>query len=88
MKLVNYKMFNQYFQKEDSPIHRVVRLMTMVHRSDYFRPYILNHYGGGYADIKHLHFDWKPYFEKLYSNPLKWALGYPEISPWHVPCNN
>jgi len=33
-------------------------------------------YGGGYSDIKHMHFSWKDYFIKLYNNTEKWAYGY------------
>lgn len=38
---------------------------------------MIHNFGGAYADIKHYHFDWTPYFDKLYNNTEKYAMGYP-----------
>jgi hypothetical protein len=43
----------------------------------------MHHYGGGYADIKLLNFDWNPYFEIL-DNSDAWAMGYPEVQAMDV----
>jgi len=60
------------------PIHQAFSYLSDVHQSDYFRIYMMQSFGGGYADIKHNHYDWRPYFEKLYANPDKYAMGYRE----------
>jgi hypothetical protein len=30
---------------------------------------MIHNFGGAYADIKHYHYDWRPYFKKLYDDP-------------------
>ena len=37
---------------KDHPFHPGYRYLCAVHKSDYLRSYIMNFYGGGYADIK------------------------------------
>jgi mannosyltransferase OCH1-like enzyme len=53
---------------EGSPIHPAFYLLTSLHQSDYFRAYIINHYGGIYLDVKHIHTDLNDFFKKLYSS--------------------
>ena len=70
------------------PIHEGFQYLSDHHQCDYFRLYMLHSFGGGYADIKHSHFDWNPYFKKLYDNPDKYAMGYPEIDREDVACSD
>lgn len=51
------------------PIHEGFKYLTPVHQSDYFRIYCMHNFGGGWTDIKHFHYDFRPYFEKLYNDP-------------------
>ena len=47
----------------------------------------MRYYGGGYYDIKHIHFDFQPYFEKLYNGPENMlAIGYHEVNSWDIAC--
>ena len=48
---------------------------------------MIHSFGGAWADVKHHHYDWRPYFKKLYDDPTKLALGYHEKSPGDVGCN-
>lgn len=53
----------------DDPFHPGFYHLSPTHRSDYVRGYLMNYYGGGYADIKHMEFDWYPYFKQLEDSP-------------------
>jgi hypothetical protein len=38
--------------------------------------------------LKHIHFDFQPYFEKLFNGPEnKWGYGYHEINSWDIGCH-
>lgn len=43
-------------------------------------------FGGGWSDIKHNHYDWRPYFKQLYDDPTKLAQGYIEKIPRDIAC--
>lgn len=89
VKLVSSKLVYESFQLPSIPIHRAFRLLVAVHRADYFRGYLMSNYGGGYTDIKHVHFNWRPYFERLEKNKeTKWAVGYAERSQGDVGCKD
>lgn len=62
----------------DHPLHPAYPHLSVVHRSDYLRVYLLHHYGGGYTDIKHSAYSWQPFFEQLNADPDMWAIGGPE----------
>lgn len=63
----------------DSPIHWAYPYLSLVHRSDYLRAYLLHHHGGGYVDIKQPMASWLPAFHGLERNEDKWILGYREV---------
>ncbi|MFC7361102.1 hypothetical protein [Nocardioides astragali] len=64
----------------DSPLPPAYADLSLVHRSDYLRCYLMHHHGGGYADIKRDYGDLASCFDRLDANPDKWVLGYPEVS--------
>lgn len=71
----------------EAPLHKAFQYLSPVHKSDYLRAYFMHFYGGGYADIKHIHFNWFAYFEKLYNGPQdKYAIGYHEIFSYDIAC--
>lgn len=47
---------------------------------------MMHNYGGGYTDVKHIHFDWKPYFESFENQTKYIARGYSEKFIYHVAC--
>ena len=65
------------------PLHPAFPLLSDVHKSDYFRSYLLHVYGGGYSDVKHTTKNWLPFFNTL-SDSDALALGYEEIGPHGV----
>lgn len=62
------------------PLHPAFEYLSLVHRSDYLRCYFMNFWGGGYCDIKTVQHNWSAAFDRLDSDPEKWALGYPEVA--------
>ena len=51
-----------YFVLPDAPLHKGYEYLTTMQKVDYTRGYFMHFYGGGYADIKHIHYDYLPYF--------------------------
>jgi len=62
----------------DHPLHPAYDQLSLVHRSDYLRAYLLHHYGGGYCVIKRALHDWNGSFDALEEHPDRWIIGYPE----------
>lgn len=76
-----------YFILPEYPLHKAFEFLSAVHKSDYLRSYLLYHYGGGYSDVKHFHYDMLPFFKQLEEGPAdKYAVGYHEISPIYPTC--
>lgn len=60
------------------PLHAAYEHLSVVHRSDYLRAYLLHHHGGGWSDIKRASHGWAPCFDSIDADPSVWLLGYPE----------
>ena len=74
---INHQSLRDW-EKPEYPYHPAFEYLSDTHKSDYMRCYLMHHYGGGWADIKHTGADWRPHFATLRrSNAL--ALGYQEI---------
>ena len=74
---INHQSLRDW-EKPEYPYHPAFEYLSDTHKSDYMRCYLMHHYGGGWADIKHTSADWRPHFATLRrSNAL--ALGYQEI---------
>ncbi len=74
---INHQSLRDW-EKPEYPYHPAFEYLSDTHKSDYMRCYLMHHYGGGWADIKHTSADWRPHFAELRrSNAL--ALGYQEI---------
>jgi hypothetical protein len=63
------------------PLHEGYEYLSEIQKSDYLRCYFMQHYGGGYSDIKKTTGSWLNYFDKLNSNNNIYAIGYKEFSP-------
>ncbi len=69
-----------YFYRPEMPIHKAFPYLSLVHKSDFLRIYLMYNYGGAYTDVKHFHYDIEPYIQKLEDSPDDiYAYGYPEI---------
>jgi hypothetical protein len=62
----------------DHPFHEAYEYLSLTHKADYLRTYVMHHHGGGYSDVKMLSFDWNPYFDELERSDAL-AMGYREI---------
>lgn len=66
---------------EGHPYHPAYEHLSLVHRSDYLRAYVMHHYGGGYSDVKPHARSWTSAFDRLdAATSSTWAVGYPERS--------
>lgn len=59
------------------PLHPAYENLSLVHRSDYLRCYLLHHHGGAYSDIKACRAPLMPNFKAL-SDPNIWLVTYGE----------
>lgn len=68
------------FLVPEHPLHPAYEHLSLVHRSDYLRAYLMHHHGGGYSDIKTPHGSWNSAYERLQNAEDKWAVGYRELN--------
>lgn len=73
-------------EKKDNPIHEAYKYLSLTHKADYLRAYLMYYYGGGYSDIKQIDFNWKPYFDLLENSSFDF-IGYAERLPRHIASN-
>lgn len=74
--LVTPDVFKQLIKK-DHPLPYAFKYLSIVHRSDYVRAYLMHYYGGGWHDIKATETSFE-YIWKEFSNPDIWLIGRPE----------
>jgi len=74
---INYQSLRDW-EKPEYPYHPAFEYLSDTHKSDYMRCYLMHHYGGGWADIKHTSADWRPYFDELRRSSAL-SIGYQEI---------
>lgn len=77
--IINPENLHQ-FDIKSSPIHPAYNFLSLTHKSDYLRAYLMHHYGFGYTDIKHINFNWQQYFDLL-ENSDAMFIGYAEQRP-------
>lgn len=61
----------------DHPLHPAYENLSLVHRSDYLRGYLLHHHGGGYVDVKVPNSSWVASFETMEADRECWVTSYP-----------
>lgn len=69
---------------EDAPLHRSYTNLSLNHRSDYLRAYLLHHHGGAYLDIKRGYGDVRGAMDRLDATPHAWVSGYRELGADYV----
>lgn len=62
----------------EHPIPREYYNLSLVHRSDYLRAYLMHHHGGAYSDIKRVNCGFQRALDALNSDPDAWLIGYRE----------
>ncbi|PUA81530.1 hypothetical protein [Nocardioides currus] len=58
------------------PLHGSYRDLSLIHRSDYLRGYLMHHHGGAYVDIKQPLGSWLPSYEQMAADPDIWVTSY------------
>lgn len=61
------------------PLHSAYENLSLVHRSDYLRAYLMHYHGGGYSDIKRTNKNWDSAFKQASAEPGIWLTGYREL---------
>lgn len=62
---------------DGQPLHPAYQALSLVHRSDYLRGYLMHHHGGGYVDIKEPLHAWADSFETMAADVDCWVTSYP-----------
>lgn len=58
------------------PLHPAYEHLSLIHRSDYLRGYLMHHHGGGYADIKEPVGSWSDSFDRMAADADCWVTSY------------
>lgn len=58
------------------PLHPAYEHLSLIHRSDYLRGYLMHHHGGAYLDIKAPLQSWAGSYEDMRSDPDAWAMSF------------
>ncbi len=58
------------------PLHPAYLSLSLIHRSDYLRGYLMHHHGGAYVDIKQPLGSWAPSFDAMAGDPGAWVTSY------------
>lgn len=65
------------FIKQGHPLPSAYQHLSIVHRSDYVRAYLLHHYGGGWHDIKATEVSYADAWDEFKDNSI-WIVGKAE----------
>lgn len=65
--------------KDGAPIHPSYPDLSLIHRSDYLRAYLMHNHGGAYSDIKPPAPRWGHAFDRLEVSPDLDVIGPPEL---------
>ncbi|WP_297623880.1 hypothetical protein [Nocardioides sp.] len=58
------------------PLHPAYEQLSLIHRSDYLRGYLMHHHGGAYVDIKLPLASWEPAWRQMADDPAAWVTSY------------
>ena len=50
--------------------------LSLIHRSDYLRGYLMHHHGGAYVDVKEPLSSWRPSYDRMAADPDAWVTSY------------
>ena len=61
---------------DGAPLHPAYSQLSLIHRSDYLRGYLMHHHGGGYVDIKEPLGSWGATFDRMAGDLDCWVTSY------------
>lgn len=59
------------------PLPEAYEHLSLIHRSDYLRGYLMHHHGGAYIDVKQPLESWRPSYDRMAADPQAWVMSYP-----------
>lgn len=62
------------------PFHPAFEHLSLLHKSDYIRAYLMHHHGGAYVDVKQMTYSVRDLIGRLNASETHLALGYPEVT--------
>jgi hypothetical protein len=66
------------------PLHPAFEFLSLTHKSDYMRTYMMHVHGGAYSDVKNTEGPWSRAFEDMKKDEFVWINGYRETKPEDV----
>lgn len=60
----------------DHPLPTAYEHLSLIHRSDYLRGYLMHHHGGAYIDVKQPLGSWSPIYDRMAADPQVWVTSY------------
>lgn len=58
------------------PLPDAYEHLSLIHRSDYLRGYLMHHHGGAYVDVKQPLWSWRPSYDRMAADPEAWVTSY------------
>lgn len=58
------------------PLPAAYEHLSLIHRSDYLRGYLMHHHGGAYVDVKQPLSSWRPSYDRMAADPQAWVTSY------------
>ncbi len=58
------------------PLPQAYEHLSLIHRSDYLRGYLMHHHGGAYLDIKEPMESWRQSYDRMAADPEAWVTSY------------
>lgn len=58
------------------PLPAEYKHLSLIHRSDYLRGYLMHHHGGAYVDVKEPLASWRPSYDRMAANTDVWVTSY------------
>ena len=58
------------------PLHAAYEHLSLIHRSDYLRGYLMHHHGGAYVDVKQPLGSWEKTYQQMAADPEAWVTSY------------
>ncbi|WP_224278133.1 hypothetical protein [Nocardioides lacusdianchii] len=75
VELVTPSTLDQWIVPEH-PLPAAYEHLSLVHRSDYLRGYLMHHHGGAYVDVKQPLESWRPGYDRMAADPQVWVTSY------------
>ena len=75
LELVTPRNLDRWILPEH-PLPAAYEHLSLIHRSDYLRGYLMHHYGGAYLDVKEPMQSWRPAYDRMASDPDAWVTSY------------